>query len=104
MDEALLLVFSDVLVLTGRQANASGGVRASVVLAQFDLTATELEDDSLLSWSEDSESSSAGVAGAAASASSPGGRITSTCVFRFSVGLGPRHSSQWLAQSWPTRT
>lgn len=69
-----MLVFSDVLVLTGRQANASGGVRASVVLAQFDLTATELEDDSLLSWSEDSESSSAGVAGAAASASSGGGK------------------------------
>ncbi len=66
-DDCLLLVFSDVLVLVAGKGTA--GAKPGV-MAQFELSSSEVEDDSFLSWVDetggDAASAAAGAGGAGA--------------------------------------
>ncbi len=67
IDDCLLLVFSDMLVLAaGRKSKKEG------VLAQLELTATDLEDDSLQSWDDADQTASSTLSSAVASVDEPG--------------------------------
>jgi hypothetical protein len=95
LDECLLLVFSDVLVLTGRKSKGAGG--ASSVLAQLELTGTELEDDTLLSWSEDGEQGAV----AAAVAPLPSGSDGESTVKRAFLGVGKKRTEKSSEEPLP---